>query len=339
MSSGEKEGLISVIVPCYNVSKYIEDCVKSIRAQTYTNYEAIFVNDGSTDDTLKKLTALCADKPNFYVIDKPNGGVSSTRNAGLAQAKGEFITFIDSDDMYASDFLEYMHSLIVGNDCEVSVAWWMRVKENAHFESLKPTKRSKEVNIIDDTEMAVCVALTGYTLTFSPVNKMYRHSLLRKIVGYPNVFNEKTLCYEDAEFVIRCMDKTTRLVYTDSEPYYYRIRKNSLIHSKFNEGRLTIFPAMDGIIADFTGKYTEGEKYARAYKSVFAMEMLYRMHKSGFKDSEKISALYEILTENIKYIKECKLHPKWRRWFAGLVPVYFRIIYGKRLNRSVKQQG
>ena len=98
--------LISVIVPVYNASRYLRRCIKSVISQNHHDLELILVNDGSTDDSIDICNEYAATDSRITVIDKPNGGVSSARNAGIEVAKGEYITFLDSDDYYSPDFIE-----------------------------------------------------------------------------------------------------------------------------------------------------------------------------------------------------------------------------------------
>lgn len=98
--------LITVIVPVYNVAKYLEKCVKSIQDQTYKSLEIILVDDGSTDSSGAICDKYATEDSRIRVIHKPNGGLSSARNAGLDAATGDYVGFIDSDDYIAPDFYE-----------------------------------------------------------------------------------------------------------------------------------------------------------------------------------------------------------------------------------------
>ena len=97
---------VSVIIPVYNASRYLPDCLASVRAQTYCDFECICVDDGSTDGSAQILDECAAQDKRFQVIHKPNGGEGGARNAGLAAAKGEWITWLDADDLYAPTRLE-----------------------------------------------------------------------------------------------------------------------------------------------------------------------------------------------------------------------------------------
>lgn len=104
--------LFSFIVPCYNVQDYLEECIKSIMAQTYLNYEVILIDDGSTDLTPKLCDQLAMSDERIYVYHKKNGGLSDARNYGMEKAKGDYIVFVDSDDFISKDTLSYFASSI-----------------------------------------------------------------------------------------------------------------------------------------------------------------------------------------------------------------------------------
>ena len=108
----EKNPLISVIVPIYDVESYLPKCVESVLRQTYTNLEIILVDDGSPDNSGKICDDFAARDPRVRVIHKENGGLSSARNAGLDAAHGEYITFLDSDDWIAEDAYEHLLSVL-----------------------------------------------------------------------------------------------------------------------------------------------------------------------------------------------------------------------------------
>ena len=108
----------SIIIPAYNVEKYIRRCVDSVLNQTYKNYEIIVVNDGSTDDTYNILKKEYKKK-NIKLVDKKNGGLSSARNTGLQYAEGEYIIFLDSDDWWEKDLLNTLKDTISKTDADI----------------------------------------------------------------------------------------------------------------------------------------------------------------------------------------------------------------------------
>lgn len=112
--------LISIVVPAYNVETFIEDCLKSIQNQTYINWEAIVVDDGSQDKTVEIINKFVGADQRFRLIRQPNGGVSKARNTGMSAAAGKYITFLDGDDMWQPDFLRELLAALQAEDHDMA---------------------------------------------------------------------------------------------------------------------------------------------------------------------------------------------------------------------------
>ena len=106
----------SVVVPVYNVEQYLDDCLRSLQAQTYSDYEVICVNDGSTDGSRRLLAEWAGRYPQMRIVDRENGGLSAARNSGTDVAEGEYIVYVDSDDWVSTDMLEKLASAADGAD-------------------------------------------------------------------------------------------------------------------------------------------------------------------------------------------------------------------------------
>ena len=124
--------LISIIIPVYNVSKYLDKCVKSILLQTYSNLEIILVNDGSTDGSGVLCDELKKTDKRICVIHKPNGGLSDARNAGLDIATGDYIGFVDSDDYVEPDMFQILLENAMKYDADVSGCRYAEVYEDGN---------------------------------------------------------------------------------------------------------------------------------------------------------------------------------------------------------------
>ena len=109
----------SVIIPVYNAEKYVQECIKSILGQIYRNYEIIIVDDGSEDSSVKKIEEVIQDKKNCILVKNEHGGVSEARNTGLLQATGEYVCFVDADDMIFEDYLQKLAYAAVCYDPDV----------------------------------------------------------------------------------------------------------------------------------------------------------------------------------------------------------------------------
>lgn len=328
-----QQDLISVIIPCYNVEKFIKDCIDSLCSQTYKNYEAIFINDGSTDRTPQLLESLCKDKPNFKIVTRENGGLSAARNSGLEIAGGEYIAFLDSDDMYRPNYLEALYSLLTDKNLDVAMCSFECVKENAGADKLKRIKIKSKPTVYDNAEEVICRIMTNWNLHFAPWNKLLRRSLLEKTGRFPRLFDENTRYCEDIEFSYRCMSCTDRVGVIKEKLYCYRTRKGSICHSSFNANKLTAFNGINAVISDADGRFGEGLKYCKAYAGVMAMELLWRMHSADYQNAGKILEMFDILGTNMKYITSCKFHPWWRRAFSPLALKFLKLCHCRRLKK------
>ena len=130
---------ISIIVPVYNVEKYIRRCLDSIAAQTFTDWECICVDDGTPDASGKICDEYAQKDGRFVVIHKENGGVSSARNVGLDVAKGEYVTFCDSDDWVEKEMLEVFYNTALKNDAEVVISGFRTTDEHGNYQEFLPS--------------------------------------------------------------------------------------------------------------------------------------------------------------------------------------------------------
>ena len=126
----EKSPLISVIVPVYKVEKYLPACLDSLLAQTYRNFELIVVNDGSPDDCWQIMQRYAAQDARVRIFNKENGGVSSARNFGLDVARGEYIGFVDSDDLVLPQYLEWLYDALCSCGTRMSMCRYRGIQEN-----------------------------------------------------------------------------------------------------------------------------------------------------------------------------------------------------------------
>ncbi len=130
--------LISIVIPIYNVEKYLKNCVDSVCNQTYRNLEIILVDDGSPDHCPEICEDYARNDSRVRVIHKQNGGLSDARNYGIEVAKGKYITCIDSDDYVSEDFIEYLYKLLKDANADISVCGFIKTKnlnENRIFTS------------------------------------------------------------------------------------------------------------------------------------------------------------------------------------------------------------
>ena len=141
--------MISVIVPVYNVEEYLEQCLDSIQCQTYTDIEVILVNDGSTDRSKEICERYCKKDSRFKLVNQENKGLSGARNRGMSESKGEFISFVDSDDVIKEDMLEQLMKQMTSEDIDIVECWNTNDKHELYLPS------SKDAEIIFQRSISV----------------------------------------------------------------------------------------------------------------------------------------------------------------------------------------
>lgn len=208
--------LISIIVPVYNTEEYIGECIESILNQTYTNFELILVNDGSTDDSLDICRQYEGKDMRVKILNKTNGGVSSARNFGLREATGDFISFVDSDDIIRPDYLEYLVSN-VEDDIDFIQSGIL------YFDNISRKVIGKEdlqeQLCIERSTSGGCFKLATMPLITSPVSKLYRTS----IINNNKVFFVENITYgEDRDFNLKFISYVQKAKSIDYIGYYYR---------------------------------------------------------------------------------------------------------------------
>ena len=226
------EPLVSVIIPCYNAERFLPTLFKCFDRQTYRNFQAIFVNDGSTDGTLKVLNEYCSSRPQHTVVSGNNLGVASARNKGLDAVRGEFFTFCDADDIICANHIELLVKHLCEENADMAVCAIRRMagKKAEGFDfGLKP--RAKKVRAFDRTQ-----ALTQYfsqeVFDFLLLNKIYRTEIMLKSGAR---FLEGTRYGEESYFICKYLMRAEKTVFYGAKTYVYLQHKSSLMHSGFNE--------------------------------------------------------------------------------------------------------
>ena len=245
-----KNVLVSIIVPIYNVDKYLNKCIDSLINQDYPNLEIILVVDGSPDNSLTICREYEKNDNRIIVIDKENGGVSSARNNGLKIAKGEYIVFVDADDWLEFNFISYMVNLMECNHCEFGLS----------LNSIKSD--SEEVNIEEQVEIMNQVDTTALLLStrvdVGCWNKIYKKDLLERNNIY---FDESQFYGEGLLFITTVAQNASSTVVTNKKIYHYRQDNLMSATKKYNYN-----------------KYVNGEKSLDIIKSnlIYKDEKIYK---------------------------------------------------------------
>lgn len=287
---------ISIIVPVYNVEKYLITCIDSILQQTILNFELILVNDGSTDscgqicDEYQKL-----DK-RVVVIHKENGGLSSARNAGLDVARGNYIAFVDSDDYISKDMYEILFNNIKKYDACISICGRNLFKLDSDLNTLEHKNKDQYENeelYSNEDALYRLFYLKGFDM--SVCDKLYKKELFDNLRFPINRISEDT-------FVIYKLFSKSNKVVVDlkNKKYYYRQRIGSITKSNFSDKDLDCIFAAKECIDYVRLHHKDLEKSANAFYYLVSLSTVNKFFRyKNVKLEDEIDKIIKKLKENL----------------------------------------
>lgn len=289
------EGKISIIIPVYKVEDYVERCIKCIQAQTYTNWEAIFVEDGSPDKSGEICDKYAAEDTRIKVVHKENAGVAAARNTGLANATGDYIAFIDSDDYAHPKYLEVLMELLEKNDADLSICGY----ELSMGSDLGEGKPLGELEVMNSSQ-AVAKIIENQQFC-SPWSKLYKKELFANIT-YP-----EGAIYEDLGTAFEIFQAADRIVYQNIPLYYYFQVSESITRSEFHYGKLDEAKALKHqyeFIKEHFPELTNDAKYKYLY-NVYGHILCLVKAEDEF-GQQKYNEFCGILRRNMDFFKSYK---------------------------------
>ncbi len=307
---------VSVIVPVYNVEKYLKKCLDSLVKQTLNDIEIIVVNDGSPDNSQAIIDDYVSRYKNIRSYKKKNGGLSDARNYGLKYAKGDYISFVDSDDYIDESMLEKMYTKAISNNFDLVVCNLKEVDEGGAI--------LKEVssNIFKDT-YGVSIKSVMLNLYPSAWNKLYRKELFNH-----KVFFKKGVWFEDVEFIYRLIPyiKSIGIV---SDALYFYVQRKGAITKTFDKRLYNYIDNWNGIIKFYKEKnfYLDYRKelefcYVRYLYATFIKQA------TNYKDKKEYMMAVETAIKNVN-----ENFPKYRKnncFYHNIKGVYL-LIFNKKI--------
>lgn len=239
---------ISIIVPIYNVEKYLRQCIESIINQNNLDYELILVDDGSPDSCPRIIDEYANNNSRIKAIHKENGGVSSARNRGIAEASGDYLYFVDSDDWLVENKLSQALEIAVKKDVDILFCDCFEAYENGSYKRLHLFSErfifSKKKNIETIQKTILCHKFSPFyskgadSAYPAPWSKIFKSSLIKD----NSIQFDSTLMgvYDDGLFTISALQKADKIAYSGICTYYYRILNSSIVHS-FKDGMVEKF--------------------------------------------------------------------------------------------------
>ena len=293
------EDLISVVIPVYNVEKYLSKCLESIINQTYKNIEIICVNDGSEDNCSKILSEYKKRDNRIKIINKENGGLSSARNAGIDISTGKYITFIDSDDYIDEDCIEFLYKEIIENNADLSVCSHKVLYENGGV-----IDKATHNKYIYNSEQALKKMLYDQDYDISAWAKLYNKKLFKN-VRYPN-----GRIFEDSATTYKLMDNARIIAVNSESKYNYIIRKNSITTNDFSLKRLDLIKSTEEMCDYINSKYKDLRAGTKRRLVYAYLSTLTQLLKSNHKNPEIEKDLCDFIKRNSKIVLKDKETPK-----------------------------
>lgn len=303
---------ISIIVPVYNVEKYICRCIDSILNQTFSDFELILVDDGSPDNCPQICDYYFNMDNRVKVIHKENGGVSSARNAGLDIAKGEYIAFVDSDDWIEEDMYQILYNTSVKYDADVVECDIFFIYN--HVDNINKCINGETQIGNRDFALERIMKIPSSNFVYNKLYKRYTFKNLR----FPNAKR-----FEDVYITYKIILKTEKYIYINSKKYYYFIRENSLSHMKNYSTEL-----LEAI-------YSQEERFYSLKKNVvpkyiidlaeqrYLLDLLrhYRLLSKNCRsdeDNKHLNNIRKLIIDNYNGFMNNKLLRKERKWITTI---------------------
>lgn len=306
----------SIIIPCYNVSKHIENSIKSVLTQSFTSYELLLVNDASEDNTLEILEKFQTNERVSIINNEFNKGVSYSRNQGILHAKGTFLLFLDGDDEFEKGALEGLFKFYSRNKEVDIISFAYKIIEKKHTVHTAVPQYNEGIFFKD-----------GFLKMF--LKRQIRQHICSLIVRSDIIkqndifFDESTYAGEDQEFQIRAMLKADRIAYLAQEYFSYRIREDSFMNAEFNIKRISSIDAMLRL-----KMYFHNTKLYRYFVNYATLEV-FSVVRHAMRANKKDYAI--IALDNAKPILNENIVPSMMA--NGFIILILKIAY--RLNRNL----
>lgn len=276
--------MVSVIVTCYNIEKYIAKCLDSLKKQTLKDFEVLIINDGSTDESEKVIKNTIKNDKRFYYYKKKNGGVSSARNYGLKMAKGEYICFVDGDDYVERNYLEVLYNSLTNGNNDFSICNIKRVY-----------KDHSSLNKIDEQIVREC----RYPALW---NKMCKRDIFMKY----NIKFLENVWYEDLAVGTELYLVSNKFAVTDSYIYNYIQHDSSLIRT-YDDRIFDIYKITEEIERFYKDNNISKDKYVSIEFINIYHILVGTIYRASFHECFSVKMIKDIY----KYVKE--KYPHWHK--------------------------
>lgn len=292
--------MVSILVPVYNASEYLRECVDSLIGQTYTDLQIILIDDGSTDDSWTQLQQMAQEDSRLEVYSQPNCGVAATRNRLLERVRGDFVLFVDSDDWIEPNTIEVL----------------LQEQQRGNFDIVEFQLVGSLINDKNcyDQEQSIQLFLEHIVLSGSLCNKLVKSQM------YAGLRLDEDVSYgEDALLVWQVLQRVTKISILNNHLYHYRINEESISRQSFNGKKCSAYTAWEQICHD-TDKFWP--QYSNLAHARFACEMTKILRDAvmaDYSDFRKIRILQEEVRRDGHLISKTGISSFKMRLYAWVI--------------------
>ena len=307
---------VSIVVPIYNGEKYIGNCVKNLKEQTYDNLEFVLVDDGSKDNSPRLCDEVAAEDDRFVVVHQENGGLSAARNAGTAAATGDYVVYVDVDDDITKDLVSDNVKIALESEADVVMfSFW-------YYDVDNKVKKANEFDLDftgtgEEFFHKVLRKAIKYEVFNAPWNKLYKMEFLRN--NHLEFLPEFPI-YEDIIFASRMLQYAEKIAVNSKRYYVYYVRSSGSLITKYVDGYFDSVSKFYDNALTYCGKYKDNESqiqdFSELYVKLVSTNLKQISCKEDMSKAEKLKLIRNIC-DNGKIrsaLKIAKLEP--RRLFA-----------------------
>ena len=296
---GDSKELISIIVPIYNTDCYLRQCLDSIINQSYKNFEVLLVNDGSVDDSAMICKEFAEKDSRIRYFEKENGGVSSARNLGLKNVKGNYITFVDSDDWIEENYLEVLYNALKENEVDVAISTHkdFNMDDNLYY---LPFYSEEQLHTLDigkvsrDEFLELFPELSSLNHDFNcAVSKLFKADVVKNLL-----FDESINYGEDLDFFFNLYLKVSSVYYVNRPTYIYRQHQTSASNNCLESHAISEIRIYEKILKKIMELHIPNNRYIEKFKIILYFRL------SQFPDSQVLKS-YEsfisVMSDSVMY--------------------------------------
>ena len=287
--------LISVLVPMYNTEKTISRCIKSILRQTYTNLEIVLLDDGSQDNTYNIANKFAKQDSRIKLLHKVNEkNISKTRNYLLNNYSGDYVVWVDSDDVLHKKYVEKLYTTITSKNADLGICGF-----NLMFANLLLCRPLFAKTKVFENEKIYSNVILNHRVGFMLWNKIFKHEIIKDIR-----FDESVGFGEDFAFVYKYLKQTEKVAYNNDKLYKYIVRPGSETTKKFSAKKMTFVSLLENLVKEENDEFIKNTIYS--WLAFTGVSMLFLAKKSKYDNIEDLQKLYDTTHTYKNYFKKNK---------------------------------